>query len=342
MSKRLRPHQTRAGRRSCSVQRSGGPIRQSAPMGERRIAGLGLAAVAAANGLVVVALWWRAGGLHEAHGTAQVLVSLGRITGLLGAYLSLVMILLLGRIPVVDRAIGLDRLARWHRWIGHACLWLLVAHTVLIAAGYTVGDRVSLWSEAGRLISTYPGVITATAGLVVLIGVVVSSVVIVRRRLRYETWYFVHLYAYLAIALAFSHQIATGTEFVGRTGARAYWIALYAATLGALVVFRVLAPLVRGARLRLRVERVVEEGPGVVSVEIGGGRLERLGARAGQFFGWRFLTRDRWWEVHPFSLSAAPDGRRLRITVKDRGDFTARLAGIRPGTRVLVEGPYGG
>ena len=59
------------------------------------------------------------------------------------------MILLLGRIPVVDRAIGLDRLARWHRWIGHACLWLLLAHTVLITAGYTVGDRVSLWRRSG-------------------------------------------------------------------------------------------------------------------------------------------------------------------------------------------------
>jgi predicted ferric reductase len=311
-------------------------------MGERRIAGLVLAAVAAANVLVVVGLWWQAGGLHDAHGSAEVLVSLGRITGLLGAYLSLVMILLLGRLPAIDRVVGLDRLARWHRWIGHVVLWLLIAHTVLITAGYAVGDGVSLSSELERLISTYPGVITATAGLVVLIGVVASSVVIVRRRLRYETWYFVHLYAYLAIALAFSHQIATGTEFVGRTGARAYWVALYVATLGALVVFRVLVPLVRGARLRLRVERVVQEAPGVVSLDIGGVGLDRLRARAGQFFGWRFLTRDRWWEVHPFSLSAAPDGQRLRITVKDRGDFTARVAALRPGTRVLVEGPYGG
>jgi predicted ferric reductase len=311
-------------------------------MGERRIGGLALAFAAAANAVVVAGLWWRAGGLQDAHGTDEVLVSLGRITGLLGAYLSLVMVLLLGRIPAIDRLVGLDRLAGWHRRIGHACLWLLIAHTVLVTAGYTVGDGISLWSELGRLISTYPGVITATAGLVVLIGVVVSSAVVVRRRLRYETWYFVHLYAYLALALAFSHQIATGSEFVGRPAARAYWIALYVATLGALVVFRVLAPLVRGARLRLRVERVVEEAPGVVSLEIGGVRLDRLRARAGQFFGWRFLTRDRWWEVHPFSLSAAPDGRRLRITVKDRGDFTRRVAALRPGTRVLVEGPYGG
>jgi predicted ferric reductase len=308
-------------------------------MGERRIGGLALAALAAANGVVVVGLWWRA---LDAHGTAEWLVSLGRITGLLGAYLSLVMILLLGRIPAVDRLVGLDRLAGWHRRIGFAVLALLVAHTVLITAGYTVGDDVSLWSEIGRLISTYPGVITATAGLVLLIGVVVSSVVIVRRRLRYETWYFVHLYAYLAIALGFSHQLATGNEFVGDAAARAYWTALYVVTVGALVLFRVLVPVARSVRLGLRVERVVVEGPGVVSLEIGGERLDRLRARAGQSFGWRFLTRDRWWEVHPFSLSAAPDGSRLRITVKDRGDFTARLGAIRAGTRVVVEGPYGG
>jgi predicted ferric reductase len=311
-------------------------------MGERRIGGLVLALAAAANAVVVVVLWLRAGGLSEPGSGEEWLVSLGRVTGLVGAYLSLVMILLLGRIPFVDRIIGLDRLAGWHRRIGHLVLWLLVAHTALITAGYTAGDDVSLWSEIDRLISTYPGVITATAGLVLLIGVVVSSVVIVRRRLRYETWYFVHLYAYLAIALGFSHQLATGSEFVGDPAARAYWTALYVVTVGALVSFRVLVPVARSLRLGLRVERVVPEGPGVVSVEVGGERLERLRARAGQFFGWRFLSRDRWWEVHPFSLSAAPDGERLRITVKDRGDFTARIGSLRPGTRVVVEGPYGG
>ena len=59
---------------------------------------------------------------------------------------------------------------------------------------------------------------------------------------------------------------------------------------------------------------------------IGGAAWTGCGARTGQFFLWRFLTRDRWWEAHPFSLSAAPDGRRLRITVKGVGDYTAPAA----------------
>ena len=239
----------------------------------------------------------------------------------------LVELLLLARLPLLERLLGFERLTRWHAWNGRVGLTLLVSHAVLVTAGYTIGDRISLPSEIGRLWSGYPGVITATAGLVILIGVVVTSVVAVRRRLRYETWYFVHLYAYLGVALAFSHQLATGTDFVGDPAARAYWTALYVVTLGALVVFRLGVPLARSALARAarraRASRRRRASPRSRSRAAGSSGCD---ARAGQFFTWRFLTRDRWWEAHPFSLSAAPDGRRLRITVKGLGDYTSGAA----------------
>ena len=306
-----------------------------------RIAGWALALLALANAGIVLALWWRAAGAGDLDGTAAVLAELSRVTGLLGAYLVLVELLLLARLPVLDRVVGFDRLTAWHRWNGRACVTLLSAHAVLITVGYALADRISVPAEVKRLVTAYPGVITAIAGLAVLIAVAVSSVVAMRRRLRYETWYFVHLYAYLGVALAFSHQLATGTAFVGEPAARAYWYGLYGATVAAIGCFRIVVPLARSLRHRLRVVRVVEETPGVVSVEIGGVGLDRLRVRTGQFFSWRFLTRDRWWEAHPFSLSAAPDGRRLRITVKGVGDYTARLRAIPPGTRVIAEGPFG-
>jgi predicted ferric reductase len=295
----------------------------------------------ALNVAAIVLLWIRAGGFTDVHGLGSGLTSAGRLAGLLGAAAALLALLLLARIALLDRLYGFDRLAAWHRIDARACIALLLAHAALIVAGYTIGDRISLWAEVKRLISGYPGVITAVAGLAILVAVVVTSIVAVRRRLRYETWWFVHLYAYLAIALAFSHQIETGTAFVGDGLAQAYWTALYVAVLAVLVVCRVAAPLARSLWHDLRVERVVEEAPGVVSIEIGGRRLEHLRARSGQFLLWRFLTHDRWWEAHPFSLSARPDGRRLRITVKSLGDFTERLGDVRPGTRVIVEGPFG-
>jgi predicted ferric reductase len=290
-----------------------------------------LFAVAAANAVVVVALWAGGRGFDDIHDTATALAGAGRVCGLLGAYLALVQLLLLARPPAL--AI--------HRLNGQLCLVLLLAHAVLITAGYAVGDGIGPVAELGRMISGYPGVITAVAALALLIAVTLSSIAIARRRLRYETWYFTHLYAYLAVALAFSHQLATGTDFVGRPGARAYWTALYAITLAWLVTGRIALPAWRAFRHRLRVTGVIDEAPGVASIEIAGRDLERLRARSGQFFTWRFLTRELWWEAHPFSLSAAPDGRRLRITVKGVGDFTARLRAIPPGTRVVADGPFG-
>ena len=164
---------------------------------------------------------------------------------------------------------------------------------------------------------------------------------IVRRRLSYEWWYAVHLMAYAGIALSWFHEIPTGNELVLDRVAADYWRGLFIATLVVIVGFRVVAPAFAAFRHRLRVAHVQEEAPGVVSLTITGRNLDGLHARPGQFFLWRFLDRHRWWSAHPFSLSAAPDGRSLRITVKALGDHSARLADVKPGTRVIAEGPLG-
>jgi predicted ferric reductase len=294
-----------------------------------------------ANAVAVVGLWWRQGGLSEIHDVAGLLTGLGRVTGLLGAFLALVQLLLLARIPVLA-GIGLHRVGAWHRFNGIACLLLLLAHTALITAGYALADGVPVPREVGDLLGGYPGVLLATAGLGLLVAVVATSVVVVRRRLGHRAWHVLHVTSYAAIALAFSHQIATGHEFQGQPLARAYWWTLYGATLAALIGLRIVRPVARSLHHRLRVDRVVQEEPGAVSIEIGGERLDRLAVMSGQSLHWRFLAPGHWHEAHPFSLSAAPDGRRLRITVSQRGAHMTRLASLRPGTRVIADGPYGG
>jgi predicted ferric reductase len=309
--------------------------------GDRRgiVSVLGLAF--AANAAAVVWLWLHGGGITGVHGTGDLLTSVGRVTGLVGTYLALVQLLLLARIPWLERLVGFDRLTVWHRRNGKTCLLLLLVHTALITAGYALVDGISVGSEIQRLLDSYPGIVTATVGTALLVVVVVSSLIIVRRRLPYEGWYALHLTTYAGLALAYAHQLPTGNEFSANPGQRDYWIALYVVTLALLVGFRVARPALRGLRHRMRVDSVTVEGPGVVSVRIRGQRLDRLDARAGQFFLWRFLTPGRWWQSHPFSLSAAPDAESLRITVKDVGRFTHDLRGLQPGARVFAEGPFG-
>jgi ferredoxin-NADP reductase len=181
----------------------------------------------------------------------------------------------------------------------------------------------------------------AVAGTACLVMVVVTSVRAARRALRYESWHLLHLYAYLGVGLALPHQLWTGQQFLASTAATVFWWGLWAAAAAAVLIWRIGLPLWRSARHRLRVTSVVPEADGVVSVYMTGRRLERLRAEAGQFFGWRFLNGPGWTRVHPYSLSAAPDGLSLRITVKEEGDGSAALGSLRRGTPVLIEGPYG-
>jgi predicted ferric reductase len=294
------------------------------------------------NGIAIVWLWVHGGNLHI-HSNGDLLTSIARISGLLCAYLALVQVLLLARIPWLERATGFDRLSVWHRWNGHATLWLLLIHVVTSVWGYAMLDKLTVPSEISTMLTkgVYPGMITATIGTVLLIAVVVTSIVIVRRRLRYESWYAVHLLAYAGIALGWFHQIPTGNELVLSTVAADYWRSLYVATIAVIVIWRLALPAAKTLRHALRVSEIVHEAPGVVSVHISGRGLDRLRARPGHFFLWRFLSRGSWWTSHPFSLSAAPTDDALRITVKALGDHTGRMERIRPGTRVIAEGPLG-
>jgi predicted ferric reductase len=173
------------------------------------------------------------------------------------------------------------------------------------------------------------------------VTVVLSSLAVVRHRLPYEEWYLIHLSVYAGILLAYFHQVWTGNEFAAHPIQRDYWYALYVLVVAVLVGFRVLAPAIGFWRYRLRVVEVRHESPRVVSIYMEGRGLQRLRARGGNFFLWRFLTGSRWWQAHPFSLSAAPQARSLRITVKNVGDYTKLIGELTPGTRVLVEGPFG-
>jgi predicted ferric reductase len=313
------------------------------PQWGSRLAGGALAAVLLANLVVVVRLWVHGGGLSYVGSLGEALTSGARLTGLLAAYLALVQVVLLARLPWLERLVGFDRLTLWHRSTGPAVLALVVAHVVLSIWGYASLDRVGIGSEVSLLLTggVYPGMITATIGTALFVLVSLSSVAVARRALPYEAWYAVHLTAYAAIALAWFHQIPTGNELMLDAVAAWYWRALYLTALALVLWFRIGVPLANVLRFRLRVVAVEELGSDAVSLVIAGRGLDRLGARAGQFLLWRFLTRGQWWSSHPYSLSEAPRGDRLRITVKALGDHSAALRHVRPGTRIVAEGPFG-
>jgi predicted ferric reductase len=287
-------------------------------------------------GLAITAESW-----SQLRGAGGVAMFLGSLTGLSGSYLALVMVLLVSRVPFVERVLGQDGLLRWHRRLAPWPISLIVAHAVLLTLGYAQVAHTGPLHELGTLISAYPNMLAATAALGVMVAIGVASIRAIRSRLRRETWWALHLSMYLALALAFAHEIALGPSFVGHPLTRLVWSLAWAGTAGLVLAFRIGLPLLRSLRHRLRVAAVQVEAPGVVSVILEGRQLQRLRISGGQFFEWRFLRRGMWWQAHPFTVSARPQPPYLRLTVKAVGDFSSAVAGIPPGTKVAVEGPYG-
>lgn len=311
----------------------------AAPADLPRISAGALLTVIGAGALAVLVLWW-----HDTlaiAGLGDWLTNAGRVSGLLAGYGVVVLLALMARVPAVERGVGTDQLTRWHAHGGRYIVFMALAHTLLTIWGYAVQAHIGVVSQTSQLLMRYPDVMMATVALGLLVAVGVVSARAARRRMRYETWHYVHLYTYLAIALAFAHQFSTGADFIADKTARWVWSAMYLLVAALLVRYRVLAPLHAAWRHRLRVAGVRREGSDVVSVYVTGKRLPELVAEPGQFFRWRFLTRQLWWAANPYSLSAPPDADLLRITVKNAGEHSAALLRLQPGTRVIAEGPYG-
>ena len=280
-------------------------------------------AIVVGNALLIGAMWVRHGGLAELGTPGGPLTALGQLTALYGTYLVLIQLVLMSRSPWLDQLFGMDRLAAAHRWVGFGCVWLLVAHGVLTTVGYSFGAGAGVIGEAWVLVTTYPFVAWAVVGLGLFLAVAISSVRAARARLSYELWHGIHLYAYLAIALTFAHQLVVGADFADDPVARLYWIGLYVLASATILIFRFGQPIRASLRHRLRVANVVREGPGVVSIYLTGRDLDQLGDPLG-----------------PVPRLPVPDPERLvaRASVLDLGGTKRRLAaGHGQGSRRRLE-----
>lgn len=269
------------------------------------------------------------------------IITASRFFALTGSYLSIVGLLLIARISWIENVLGQDRLVTWHRKSMPYALYLITLHVLLVALGYAGLDQIRIGREFWIMVTTYPWMLPATLGFFLLLIAGITSYRIFRQSISYETWWAIHLYTYLGVSLSFMHQILTGAMFITHPLAKYYWIALYLTVAVSILYWRIILPLVKNLRHQLKVEKIVIEGPGIVSIYIKGKNLLALNAQGGQFFSWRFLRKDLWFQAHPYSLSAPPTDDSLRITVKALGDSSAALANIANGTRLYFEGPFG-
>jgi predicted ferric reductase len=294
------------------------------------------------SGLITgLVIWWLGTPQGTVDGTGPALIEAGRITGMIAGYFLLVQILLMTRVGWLDRRLSANDLLRLHRDLGAMLTILVLAHASLLIVGYSKSDGSSWFAETKSIVTGYPDMISALVATGILVGVALLAIRAVRAAMPYELWYYLHMTSYLVLLLGYGHQFAAGRDLSEPGPARYTWAGFILFVVACLVWGRVIAPLRLNLRHRLRVAEVAHEGMDMFSVYVRGRDLPALQARAGQFFRWRFMTGNGWWQAHPFSLSAAPNPQWLRLTIKAVGHHTEQLKWLKPGVRVLVEGPSG-
>jgi predicted ferric reductase len=291
------------------------------------------------NLAVIIASWIHTSGqLLTSGDSAFVLIALGRIVGLIAEFLILVQLVLMGRIRQVEQEFGLDKLNRLHRWIGYTWGGLILFHPLFLTIGYAESGNVSLVSQFVDFFTNWQDVWKAVVGLLIMYTAIIISISIIKRKIRYETWYFTHILIYIAIFLFFQHQVHTA-ESTNRDFYY-YWYVLNFTIFGLVLLYRFIRPLYLSFAHAFTIEKVVKENDTIVSVYIIGKKLSHFSFQAGQYAHITFLARGMWY-THPFSFSAAPHGKFLRLSIKNVGDFTSQILKLKPGTRVIIDGPFG-
>jgi predicted ferric reductase len=315
-------------------------------VGDRKIVKLKRAqdiieAIAWATVVAVTAMFLIDGGIKEVVDVPTALNAVSRLTALVGTDLLLIHMLLIARVPWIDKFYGHDKATAAHKKLGKPVLYFVVAHFLASLISFAITQGKDVLSTMWWLIADVEDMLTASLALTLMILVVVTSLNFARRKMSYEAWFIVHLLSYASILLAVPHIFTTGSDIAGKPFATIFWASLYLFVAFNIVWYRAVAPILSGLRQNLRIQSVVAESSDTTSLYITGRDVAGLGAKAGQFYLLRVLTRGQWYRSHPFSISAAPNAQFVRFTIGNRGDDTAELQTIKPGTRVMLEGPYG-
>lgn len=287
-----------------------------------------LLAAAGFGFIAVVSMW----GFDLRDSTTTPGAEASKLTGLLAAYAMAIALVLMAGVPTIERAFGADTVRRWHIRLAACAVALAGAHLVLFGIAHEPNQR----GGARDLAMTLAGV-----SLVVIAGVAVTSVLFIRKRMSFEAWRGVHLLTYAAFTASTIHQLTRGSQFVNHPIRQWIWGLGFFTIACTAIYYRFVRPSVLSRRHHFRVSRVVRESPDVVSVYFDGDRLADLALQAGQFLRWRFDVPHMRKQLNPYSLSADPASRGLRITVKRVGDNSHSLGTLEPGTRVYAEGPHG-
>jgi predicted ferric reductase len=255
--------------------------------------------------------------------------------GFSGLAMVMLQFILTARFRRIQAPYGSDIVYYFHRQISQVASGLILAHPLIL---FVVNpDNLRLLNPIEAPGRARAGV-TALGMLILLVGL---SIYRKRIKLEYDLWRITHgLFSVVAVLLAMLHVIGVG-YYVNTPLKQILWGCYTVFWIGLLVYVRIIKPWIEHRRPYRVVEVIPERGDTwTVVIEPAGHPGIRF--HPGQF-AWISIRNSPFADrEHPFSISSSAEHpERLSFSIKNLGDFTARIKEIQPGETAYLDGPYG-
>lgn len=261
--------------------------------------------------------------------------SIGQLSGLVGMVLFSLALVLSSRNKYLEKIFfGLNQAYVKHHLIGGIAFVLLLWHPITLAIRYI---PLSIILAATFLIPSADNLPVAY-GIYSLLLMIILLWLTFYVRPKYNIWKTTHKFLGLAFLIAGLHVYFIPSDVSISSGLRFYMLAITFLGLAS-VLYRTVFD--SGKKWKYKVNYVKElVADSLFEVDLSP-LWEAMPFKSGQFIFIFFRGEGVSKESHPFSLASAPKERNLKIIVKNLGDYTKNMKSIEPGTKAIIQGPFG-
>ena len=219
---------------------------------------------------------------------------------------------------------GLDKMYMIHRRAAVIAVVLLLLHFIVV-------PRSPIFTS-GKPMGFY-------AMILIFIGVILSAIPVLKRKLKYHKWLKIHKLMGLFYILGIAHSFNVPTLTSELPIVRTYVYGMALIGIGAWFYKAFLYNLFN-KKLKYTVDNVTHFDNDVTEISLRPD-TKQLKFNSGQFAFVSFEGMNNQ-EQHPFTISNHPSEENLRFTVKSLGDYTSDLqTSLAEGINAKVEGAFG-
>lgn len=267
------------------------------------------------------------------------MTSIGQLLGLMGMGMYAVNLVLATRAKWLEDFFGgMNKVYIAHHILGGLAFVLLLFHPLFLSLRYLVFDSGLSTAADLFLFSEDPAI---NFGIIALGLMQIFLILTFFVKLPYQLWKFTHKFLGLAFFFASLHVLFIDSDVTYIVYLQWYMWFLVAIGATSILYRTILGHWVVPTRV-FRVVSLRNENATIREIGLEPADGKPFNFTPGQFVFIGFPDSPGLEEVHPFSISSAPSGGgKVLLGIKALGDFTRELAKLEPGTRAVIEGPFG-